>query len=64
MDLAKRNYGIDLLRLVAMFLVVVLHVLGQGGVLANVRGGGIKLRGFWKQLLTVRLTAMRSSAVM
>lgn len=31
----ERNYGIDLLRLVAMFFVVILHVLGQGGVLAN-----------------------------
>lgn len=29
----KRNYGIDLLRLVSMFMVVVLHILGQGGVL-------------------------------
>jgi len=31
----ERNYGIDLLRMVAMLLVVVLHVLGQGGVLAH-----------------------------
>ncbi len=30
----ERNYGIDLLRLVAMFMVVVLHILGQGGVLS------------------------------
>ena len=29
----KRNYGIDLLRMVLMLMVVVLHVLGQGGVL-------------------------------
>ena len=29
----KRNYGIDLLRIVSMFMVVVLHVLGQGGIL-------------------------------
>ena len=29
----KRNYGIDLLRLVLMFMVSVLHVLGQGGVI-------------------------------
>ena len=34
----RRNYGIDLLRLVAMFLVVVLHVLGQGGILNNTSG--------------------------
>ena len=29
----KRNYGIDLLRMVLMFMVVLLHVLGHGGVL-------------------------------
>lgn len=26
----KRNYGIDLLRILAMFMVVNLHVLGHG----------------------------------
>lgn len=26
---SKRNYGIDLLRLVSMFYVVVLHTLGR-----------------------------------
>ena len=30
----QRNHGIDLLRMVSMFMVVVLHVLGQGGILA------------------------------
>lgn len=30
----QRNYGIDLLRLVLMLMVCLLHVLGQGGVLA------------------------------
>lgn len=34
----ERNYGIDLLRMVAMFMVTVLHVLGQGGVLGNAYG--------------------------
>lgn len=29
----NRNYGIDLLRLFAMFMVVILHTLGHGGVL-------------------------------
>lgn len=33
---ANRNYGIDLLRLLAMFMIVILHSLGQGGILANV----------------------------
>lgn len=35
----SRNYGIDLLRLIAMYLVVILHVLGAGGVLANADNG-------------------------
>ena len=30
---SSRNYGIDLLRIVSMLMVVILHVLGQGGVL-------------------------------
>jgi len=36
---SRRNYGIDLLRLVSMFLVVILHVLGHGGVLTSTTGG-------------------------
>lgn len=32
----KRNYGIDLLRMLLMYMVVVLHILGQGGVLHSV----------------------------
>lgn len=35
---AQRNYGIDALRLLSMFQVVVLHVLGQGGILAQTSG--------------------------
>ena len=31
----KRNYGIDFLRILSMFMVAVLHVLAQGGILAN-----------------------------
>lgn len=31
----KRNYGIDLLRLVSMFFVIILHSLNRGGVLKN-----------------------------
>ncbi len=34
----SRNYGIDLLRLVAMLMVVILHVLGHGGVLSATTG--------------------------
>ena len=32
----ERKYGIDLLRMIAMFMVVILHVLGQGGILNTV----------------------------
>ncbi len=35
---SKRNYGIDLLRLISMFFVVMLHLLGHGGVLKNASG--------------------------
>ena len=31
----ERNVGIELLRIVSMFGIMVLHVLGQGGILAN-----------------------------
>ena len=31
----QRNHGLDLLRMVSMLMVAVLHVLGQGGVLAR-----------------------------
>ena len=33
----KRNYGIDLLRIVSILGVVFLHVLGHGGILAAVK---------------------------
>lgn len=32
---SKRNYGIDLLRVVSMLMVAVLHILGHGGILKN-----------------------------
>ena len=31
----KRNYGIDLLRIIAMFFVIILHIVGVGGICAN-----------------------------
>ena len=31
----NRNLGIDLLRIVSMYMVVILHVLGHGGILRN-----------------------------
>lgn len=33
--MVKRNYNIDLFRIIAAFLVTVLHVLGQGGILKS-----------------------------
>lgn len=53
METAKktaRNYGIDLLRLAAMLGVVLLHVLGQGGVLAASRGVRMYLGWFLEAL--------------
>lgn len=43
----RRNYGIDALRIVSMFMVVVLHVLERGGILANVQDLAIKAEMFW-----------------
>lgn len=34
-SLSKRNYGIDFLRMLSMLMVVVLHVLGQGGIIGS-----------------------------
>ena len=31
----ERNYGIDLLKIISMYMVVQLHVLGCGGILGN-----------------------------
>ena len=33
--MTQRNYGIDLLRLLLMYMVCVLHTLGQGGILVS-----------------------------
>ena len=35
----ERTYGIDLLRMVSMFMVLVLHILGHGGVLSALQIG-------------------------
>ena len=47
MEMKTRNYGIDLLRLVLMFMVCLLHVLGQGGVLAACQPGEANYMFFW-----------------
>lgn len=63
----ERNYGIDLLRMVAMFLVAVLHVLGQGGILKNTNvNSGQYLVGWFLELAaftSVNLYALISGYV-
>lgn len=43
----KRNYGIDLLRVIAMLYVVILHSLGAGGVLETAAEGSITYKTAW-----------------
>ena len=40
----ERNYGIDLLRLVLMYMVCMLHTLGQGGILGVCQAGTVSIR--------------------
>ena len=42
-----RNYGIDLLRIVSMFLIVILHSLGRGGILHGVDSGSTAYKLAW-----------------
>lgn len=44
---SERNYGIDLLRLIAMIFVVILHTLGSGGLLDNPLLGTFKYNTAW-----------------
>jgi len=43
----ERNYGIDLLRIISMFFVVLLHCLEQGGILRSVAINSIQYKFFW-----------------
>lgn len=48
MSLTKeRNYGIDFLRIIAMFMIATLHVLGHGGILANTKPFSINYHLTW-----------------
>ncbi|MGN0467094.1 MAG: acyltransferase family protein [Acutalibacteraceae bacterium] len=47
MEVKERNYGIDLLRSVAMFMVLILHILGNGGVLKTAKGSPAQLYAAW-----------------
>ena len=42
-----RNYGIDLLRITSMLYIVILHVLGHGGILSNVKAGSLHFHAAW-----------------
>ena len=44
---SERNYGIDLLRLVLMYMVCILHALGRGGILKACEAGSAKYNVFW-----------------
>lgn len=44
MGTMKRNYGLDLLRLVSMLMVVLLHVLNRGGVISATSPSSL---GYW-----------------
>jgi hypothetical protein len=47
-DMVKeRNYGVDLLRLVLMFMVCMLHTLGQGGILKACEVGTLQYKTYW-----------------
>ena len=43
----NRNYGIELLRIIAGFYVIMLHTLGQGGVLENLLEGTLSFKIVW-----------------
>ncbi|ORX56637.1 hypothetical protein BCR36DRAFT_264054, partial [Piromyces finnis] len=34
-----RNYGIDILKILSMFMVVILHTYGNGGIISNIKDG-------------------------
>ena len=42
-----RNYGIDLLRMVSMFMVIILHMMGNGGILAAAAPGSAHYWAAW-----------------
>lgn len=42
-----RNYGIDVMKVCAMFMVVILHVLGQGGILSGSKMMSINYEVAW-----------------
>ena len=43
----NRNYGIDILRIISMFYVVMLHCLGHGGIIYNATVNSIQYKTSW-----------------
>ncbi len=43
----KRNYGIDLLRIISMFYIIILHTLGLGGILSALGPGTPRYASLW-----------------
>ena len=43
----SRNYGVDLLRILAMLYVVILHAVGPGGILAAAAEGTVQYKAAW-----------------
>lgn len=43
----KRNYGIDFLRMISMFMIVILHILGIGGILNSAQPYSINYYTAW-----------------
>ena len=43
----ERNYGIDLLRIICMFFILVLHCVGIGGIIDNVIENSIQYKVVW-----------------
>ncbi len=46
-NLNTRNYGIDLLRIISMFFIVILHSLGHGGLLNATTAGSAQYKFVW-----------------
>lgn len=44
---STRNYGVDLLRIFSMFLIVMLHSLGKGGIIHNVVSSSLQYKFAW-----------------
>lgn len=42
MELKKKNYGIDVLKIISVLFIITTHVIGQGGILRNVGVGSTK----------------------